>query len=170
MPPLPGLSSVAGKPLIARFDGGQLSSDAGVVALHEVDRRLGVADRLAACIDDPRLAGRVRHEIADILRFRLLMIAAGYEDANDADSLRRDPAFKLAVIPPRLAVASDVSWDGAGWGGSVCAQSGVRARWVREAYRSAMRCRRASCGAWRDESQTGPRRRACSPSPTRWRV
>jgi len=97
MPPLPGLSSVAGKPLIARFDGGQLSSGAGVVALREVDRRLGVADRLAACIDDPRLAGRVRHEIADILRFRLLMIAAGYEDANDADSLRRDPAFKLAV-------------------------------------------------------------------------
>jgi hypothetical protein len=97
MPPLPGLSPIAGKPLIARFDGGQLSSDAGVLALREVERRLGVADRLAACIDDPRLAGRVRHEIADILRFRMLMIAAGYEDANDADGLRRDPAFKLAV-------------------------------------------------------------------------
>jgi hypothetical protein len=47
-PPLPGLSPVAGKPLIARFDGGQLSSDAGVLALREVERRLGVADRLAA--------------------------------------------------------------------------------------------------------------------------
>ncbi|WP_043344704.1 transposase, partial [Belnapia moabensis] len=53
-PPLPGLSSVGGKLLIARFDGGQLSSDGGLLALREVERRLGIADRLAACIDDPR--------------------------------------------------------------------------------------------------------------------
>jgi DDE family transposase len=107
-PPLPGLSPVAGKPLIARFDGGQLSSDAGVLALREVEQRLGIAERLAACIDDPRLAERVRHEVADILRFRMLMIASGYEDANDADSLRRDPAFKLALgrLPGDAALCS----------------------------------------------------------------
>ena len=105
-PPLPGLSPVAGKPLIARFDGGRLSSDGGLLALREVERRLGIADRLAACIDDPRAPERVRHGLAAILRFRMLMIAAGYEDGNDADSLRRDPAFKLAL--DRLP-------DGAGW-------------------------------------------------------
>jgi hypothetical protein len=96
-PPLPGLSPVGGKPLIARFDGGQLSSDGGLLALREVERRLGIADRLAACIEDPRAPERVRHRLAAILRFRMLMIAAGYEDGNDADSLRHDPVFKLAL-------------------------------------------------------------------------
>ncbi|WP_052389907.1 IS1380 family transposase [Belnapia moabensis] len=94
---MPGLSSVGGKLLIARFDGGQLSSDGGLLALREVERRLGIADRLAACIDDPRSPERVRHRLAAILRFRMLMIAAGYEDGNDADSLRHDPVFKLAL-------------------------------------------------------------------------
>ena len=95
--PLAGLSPVAGKPLIARFDGGQLSSDGGLLALREVEHRLGIADRLAACIDDPRAPERVRHGTATILRFRLPMIAAGYEDGNDADALRHDPVFKLAL-------------------------------------------------------------------------
>ena len=89
-PPLAGLSPASGKPIIARFDGGQLSSDGGLLALREVERRLGIAGRLAACIDDPRAPERVRHGVADILRFRMLMIAAGYEDGNDADSLRTD--------------------------------------------------------------------------------
>src|ERR687890_343128 len=94
---LPGLSPAAGKPLIARFDGGQLSSDGGLLALREVEQRLGPAERLATCIDDPRASARVRHGVADILRFRMLMIAAGHEDGNDADSLRHDPVFKLAL-------------------------------------------------------------------------
>ena len=108
MPPLPGLSPVAGRPLIARFDGGLLSSDGGLLALREVERRLGLADRLAACIDDPRAPERVRHGVAEILRFRLLMIAAGYEDGNDADALRHDPVFKLALdhLPDAAALCS----------------------------------------------------------------
>ena len=69
-PALPGLSPVCGKPIIARFDGGQLSSDAGVLALREIESRLGNADRLAACVADPRAAGRVVHGVADILRKR----------------------------------------------------------------------------------------------------
>src|SRR3954463_10721 len=92
-----GLSPVAGLPVVARFDGGQLSSDGGLLALREVEQRLGLAERLAARIDDPRASGRVRHGLADILRFRMLMIAAGYEDGNDADALRHDPVFKLAL-------------------------------------------------------------------------
>ena len=69
---------------------------------------LGVAERLAACIDDPRAPERVIHSMADILRFRMLMIAAGYEDANDAASLRHDPAFKLALgrLPDAPALCS----------------------------------------------------------------
>lgn len=96
-PALPGLSPVGGKPVIARFDGGHLSSDGGLLVLREVERRLDVAGRLAACITDPRDPGRVVHGLDEIIRFRLLMIAAGYEDGNDADRLRADPMFKLAM-------------------------------------------------------------------------
>ena len=95
--PLPGLSPVAGKQIVARFDGGRLSSDGGLLVLHEIERRLEVADRLAACIDDPRDPGSTVHPVADIIRFRMLMIAAGYEDGNDATGLRIDPLFKLAL-------------------------------------------------------------------------
>src|SRR5512132_57582 len=82
--PLLGLSPVAGKQIVARFDGGRLSSDGGLLVLREIERRLEVADRLAACIDDPRDCESTVHTLADIIRFRLLMIAAGYEDGNDA--------------------------------------------------------------------------------------
>jgi Transposase DDE domain group 1 len=107
-PALPGLSPVAGKPIVARFDGGQLSSNGGVLALREVEQRLGIADRLAACVADPRSAERVVHSVADILRFRMLMIAVGYADGNDADSLRHDAAFKLALghLPEGAALCS----------------------------------------------------------------
>ena len=107
-PALPGLSPVCGKPIIARFDGGKLSSDGGVLALREIETRLGIANRLAACVADPRAPERVIHSMADILRFRMLMIAAGYEDANDAASLRHDPAFKLALgrLPGGAALCS----------------------------------------------------------------
>src|SRR3954452_15891037 len=95
--PLPGLSPVAGKSVVAQFDGGLLSSDGGVLALREVEQRLRVADRIAACIKDPRAPDQITHTLADIIRFRLLMIAAGYEDGNDASDLRRDPLFKMAL-------------------------------------------------------------------------
>ena len=65
--------------------------------LREIERRLGLADRLAACLKDPRAPEKVVHGLAEIIRFRMLMIAAGYEDGNDADTLRRDPMFKLAL-------------------------------------------------------------------------
>lgn len=97
MPLLPGLSPVRGKAVVARFDGGRLSSEGGLLALREIERRLGMADRLAACLHDPRAPEKVRHRLAEIIRFRMLMIAAGYEDGNDADALRRDPMFKLAL-------------------------------------------------------------------------
>ncbi len=97
MLPLPGLSPVSGKRVEVKFDGGLLSSDGGVLALGEVDQRLRVADRLAACMVDRRAPDQITHSLADIIRFRLLMIAAGYEDGNDANCLRSDPMFKMAL-------------------------------------------------------------------------
>ena len=96
-PLLPGLSAVQGKAIVARFDGGRLSSEGGLLALREIERRLGLADRLASCLNDPRAPEKVVHRLAEIIRFRMLMIAAGYEDGNDADALRGDPMFKLAL-------------------------------------------------------------------------
>jgi hypothetical protein len=95
--PLPGLSPVCDKPVIARFDGGRLSSDGGILLLAEVERRLGIAERLARCVEDPRAPDRIVHGLAEMIRFRALAIAAGYPDANDCDLLRKDPAFKMAV-------------------------------------------------------------------------
>ena len=92
--------------MTARFDGGALSSDAGFLALREVERRLDVAGRLAACVEDPRDPARTQHSVADILRFRMLMIAAGYEDSIDANALRADPVFKMAL--ERLPGARDL--------------------------------------------------------------
>src|ERR1017187_7796249 len=89
MLPLPGLSPVSGKTVVAKFDGGLLSSDGGVLLLREVEQRLRVADRLAACMVDPRAPDLITHSLADILRFRL--------HGNDASSLRSDPMFKMAL-------------------------------------------------------------------------
>ena len=97
MLPLPGLSPVSGKTVVAKFDGGRLSSDGGILVLREIEQRLRVADRLACRMVDPRAPKLITHTLAEIIRFRLLMISAGYEDGNDASSLRSDPMFKMAL-------------------------------------------------------------------------
>ena len=88
--------AVGRKKLTAAFDGGRLTSDGGVMLLAAVERRMGIADRLAALIADPRNPALVTHSVADILRARMLAIACGYEDGDDLDHLRSDPGFKLA--------------------------------------------------------------------------
>jgi hypothetical protein len=80
----------------AAFDGGRITSDGGVMLLAAAERRLKLAEKLASAIRDPRHPARVRHSLVDILRARIFAIACGYEDANDLDRLRHDPAFKLA--------------------------------------------------------------------------
>jgi hypothetical protein len=96
------------KPVVARFDGGALSSDAGVTLLAALDRRLGLSERLARCLMDGRDQGRVRHQVVELLRQRIYQIACGYEDCNDADGLRGDPALKIAVgrLPSEEDLAS----------------------------------------------------------------
>jgi hypothetical protein len=94
---LPGFPAIAGKPVHVAFDGGRLTSDAGILLLASIEQRLGIADRLADCIADPRAPERVRHGLAEMIRYRALLIAAGYPDGNDCDALKADPAFKMAV-------------------------------------------------------------------------
>ena len=91
------LPAVCGKKVSVAFDGGLLSSDGGVLLLRGVERRLGIAERLSGCMADRRDPARIDHTLAEMLRLRMFLIAAGYEDADDCDSLRADPAFKLAV-------------------------------------------------------------------------
>ena len=96
IPYLPGLSPVGGKELCARFDGGRLSSDGGVLLLREIERRLGIAELLDCRVTDERDPASMTHSYADMIRARLFAIACGYEDCDDLDVLRFDPAFKLA--------------------------------------------------------------------------
>ncbi len=93
----PALPVLSGKKVSAAFDGGRITSNGGVILLAEAERSLGIADRLAALIPDQRDPTRTKHLLADILRARILAIGAGYEDADDLDALRHDPAFKMAV-------------------------------------------------------------------------
>ena len=88
--------AVRAKKITAAFNGGRITSDGGVMLLAAAERRLKLAEKLAAAIRDPRDPARVRHSLIDILRARIFAIACGYEDANDLDRLRNDPAFKLA--------------------------------------------------------------------------
>jgi hypothetical protein len=95
LPPF-SFPAVGRKKITAAFDGGRITSDGGVMLLAAAERRLKLAVKLAAAIRDPRDPARVRHSLIDILRARIFAIACGYEDANDLDRLRHDPAFKLA--------------------------------------------------------------------------
>jgi hypothetical protein len=88
--------AVARKKVTADFDGGRLTSDGGVMLLAMAERRLGIADRLARAFPDRRNPSRITHTLADMIRTRAFAIACGYEDADDLDRLRFDPAFKLA--------------------------------------------------------------------------
>jgi hypothetical protein len=91
-----GFPAVGRKKVAAAFDGGRITSDGGVMLLAAAERRLGIAQQLAALIADARNPLLVTHRVEDILRARMLAIACGYEDANDLDHLRTDPGFKLA--------------------------------------------------------------------------
>ena len=80
----------------ARFDGGVISSDGGALLLREVDRRINLLPRLAACFEDrPRFAERIEHRVGELVSQRVYGLALGYEDLNDHDELRRDPLLAL---------------------------------------------------------------------------
>jgi hypothetical protein len=88
-------SSLSRREVLADFDGGRLTSDAGALFLREADRRLGLTEALADQITDPRDPARITHDLRSILIQRVYGIALGYEDGNDHHTLRTDPVFQL---------------------------------------------------------------------------
>lgn len=91
------LAPLKGKAVFLDFDGGRLSSDGGLVLLGDPDEQLGLTRHLAAVLRERRDPRRIDFTLHDLLKQRVLQIAAGYEDANDANTLRHDPIFKVLL-------------------------------------------------------------------------
>jgi len=89
--------SVCGKKVELDFNGGNVTSDAGVMLLSETEQQIGIIRSLSEFIDDSRRSYSVSHSISEIVAQRVYQIACGYEDANDSNTLRIDPAIKMAV-------------------------------------------------------------------------
>ena len=83
--------------ITGRFDGGHMSSDGGGLLLREVDKRIGLTERLARCFVDYRNPSSVEHDVRTLLAQRVYALALGYEDLNDHDELRRDALLSLAA-------------------------------------------------------------------------
>src|SRR5436853_3416183 len=95
-----GFAPVEGREVVAAFDGGAISSDAGGLLLRATDRAIGLMDRFAACFHDERRPHLIEHEVATLVGQRVFGIALGYEDLNDHDELRHDPM--MAVLAGKL--------------------------------------------------------------------
>jgi len=90
-------TAVGRRKVVADFAGGRLTSDAGVLLLREMDRRLGLLDAIDAAIPDPREPSSVVHSQRTMLAQRIFSIALGYEDLNDQQTMRTDPALQVAA-------------------------------------------------------------------------
>jgi hypothetical protein len=97
--------------LAVAFDGGEITSDAGLVVLREFDERLGLTAALTKLVADPRDTRFTAHELLTLLRQRIYQIAAGYEDANDATALRRDPTLCAVAARGLTALASQPTFS-----------------------------------------------------------
>ena len=95
-----GFAPVAGRSVVASFDGGAMTSDAGALLLGATERAIGLVDRLADCFVDHRCAELIEHEVRTLVGQRIFAIALGYEDLNDHDHLRHDPV--MAVLAGKL--------------------------------------------------------------------
>src|SRR5580693_3689459 len=95
-----GFAPVEGREVVAAFDGGAITSDAGALLLGAADHRLRLTARFAACFHDVRRRHLIEHEVVTLLGQRVFGIALGYEDLNDHDELRHDPV--MAVLAGKL--------------------------------------------------------------------
>src|SRR5512134_1660868 len=84
-----------GRRVVAAFDGGAVTSDAGALLLRETDRAIRLVERVAACFSDGRDPGQLIHTLPTLVGQRIVAIALGYEDVNDHDGLRFDPVLAL---------------------------------------------------------------------------
>jgi hypothetical protein len=90
-----GFEACGSREIVARFDGGTISSDGGAFLLRQTDKRLNLLSRLAECFLDGRNQDLVEHSIAEMLSQRVYGLALGYEDLNDHEQLRKDPVFGI---------------------------------------------------------------------------
>src|ERR1700757_2919534 len=95
-----GFAPVEGRKVVAAFDGGRMTSEAGAMLLGATDRQIRMIERFAGCLTDHRAAALVVHEVAGLVGQRVFGIALGYEDLIDHDQLRRDPV--MAVLGGKL--------------------------------------------------------------------
>jgi hypothetical protein len=127
-PTLFEFAPVENRRVVAGFDGGAITSNAGALLLGAADRAIGLVGRFAACFSDARAPGRVEHELATLVGQRVFGIALGHEDLIDHDQLRHDPA--LAVLAGKLearragctplAGKSTLNWPAPiGWSGGI---------------------------------------------------
>ena len=100
IPDLFGFVAVEGRPVVAAFDGGSITSDAGALLLGATDRAIGLIDRFAACFRDFRCPELIEHEVETLIGQRVFGLAAGYEDLIDHDQLRHDPV--MAILAGKL--------------------------------------------------------------------
>ena len=91
---------VEGRKVVAAFDAGPVTSDAGALLLGATDRAIGMMKRFACCFDDSRRPDLIEHEVVTLVGQRVFGIALGYEDLNDHDELRHDPM--MAVLARKL--------------------------------------------------------------------
>lgn len=99
---------ISNKKIEVDFNGGEVSSDAGLLFLREVESRIGLISKMTNCLQDRRHPGYVKHQFLDLLKQRIFQIACGYEDGNDSNELRNDPIMKIACerLPDDEALAS----------------------------------------------------------------
>jgi len=83
--------------ILVDFQGAKISSDTGFLLLRETDERFNIIGPMSGCLEDRRSPVHTRHSLVQMIRQRVYQIAAGYEDCNDADHLRIDPALRLAL-------------------------------------------------------------------------
>ena len=95
-----GFAPVAGRAVVAGFDGGKMTSDAGAVLLGATDRTIGLIERFAGCFTDHREADLIEHKVAALVGQRVFGLALGYEDLIDHDELRHDPV--MAILAGKL--------------------------------------------------------------------
>ena len=104
--------AVERRSVVAGFDGGNITSNAGALLLGQVDRGLGLVRRFADCFIDRRDPRYVEHQVETLVGQRIFGLALGYEDLNDHDELRKDPTF--AVLAGKLKSGAAVGLRGAG--------------------------------------------------------
>jgi len=87
---------IFGKKVVVDFNGGEVSSDAGLLFLRETESQIGLIKQVAEALHDPRHPSYIKHQIVELLTQRVFQIACGYEDGNDCNDLRNDPILKIA--------------------------------------------------------------------------